>query len=206
VSEVDGPAPAGERTQRSAGMSAFWQVLRTVHIHLSLASFVLLLFFGVTGVLLVHADRWGLDFAHSEQRTGTLPAAVLASDRLAIAEQLRKQGAVGAVTDWDDRDEELRITFERPSQRCDALVKKPGGEYELTIESRGVWALFLDLHTGKGGDLWWIAIDLAGVLWVFVAATGLVLWLQLKKRRRVGAFWLVFGLAASWVLFALLAP
>jgi hypothetical protein len=62
------------------------------------------------------------------------------------------------------------------------------------------------LHTGKGGGAWWIAIDLAGVLWVLVAATGLVLWLQLKKRRRVGAFWLVVGTAAGALLFVLLAP
>ena len=31
--------------------SQFWQVLRTIHIHLSLASLVLLLFFGITGVV-----------------------------------------------------------------------------------------------------------------------------------------------------------
>jgi hypothetical protein len=33
-----------------------------------------------------------------------------------------------------------------------------------------------------------------------------VLWLQLKKRRRVGAFWLVVGTAAGALLFVLLAP
>jgi hypothetical protein len=91
-------------------------------------------------------------------------------------------------------------------QRCDARVGKQDGAMELTIESRGLWALFLDLHTGKGGGAWWIAIDLAGVLWVLVAATGLVLWLQLKKRRRVGAFWLVVGTAAGALMFVLLAP
>ncbi len=186
--------------------SKFWQVLRTVHIHLSLASFVLLLFFGISGVLLVHAAEWGLDLAQSDHRTATLSAAELGGDRLALVEALRKHGAVGAVTDFDEADDEIRVTFERPSQRCDARVGKPDGAMELTIESRGVWALFLDLHTGKGGGAWWIAIDLAGVLWALVAATGLVLWLQLKKRRRVGAFWLVVGTAAGFALFFVLAP
>jgi len=186
--------------------SKFWQVLRTVHIHLSLASFVLLLFFGISGVLLVHAAEWGLDLAQSEHRTATLSAAEFGGDRLALVEALRKQGAVGAVTDFDDGDEEIRVTFERPSQRCDARVGKSDGAMELTIESRGLWALFLDLHTGKGGGAWWIAIDLAGALWALVAATGLVLWLQLKKRRRVGAFWLVVGSAAAFALFFVLAP
>jgi hypothetical protein len=186
--------------------SKFWQVLRTVHIHLSLASFVLLLFFGITGVLLVHAAEWGLDLAHSEHKSATLAQAEFAGDRMLLVEALRKNGAVGAVTDYDDGDDEIRVTFERPSQRCDARVGKQDGAMDLTIESRGVWALFLDLHTGKGGGAWWIAIDLAGVLWVLVAATGLVLWLQLKKRRRVGAFWLVVGTAAGALLFVLLAP
>lgn len=186
--------------------SKFWQVLRTVHIHLSLASFVLLLFFGISGVLLVHAAEWGLDLAHSEHKTATLSREAYAGDRMALVEALRKHGAVGAVTDYDDGDDEIRVTFERPSQRCDARVGKQDGAMELTIESRGMWALFLDLHTGKGGGAWWFAIDLAGVLWVLVAATGLALWLQLKKRRRVGVFWLVVGTIAGVALFFWLVP
>ena len=51
--------------------SSFWQLLRTVHIHLSLASLVLLLFFGATGVMLVHAESWGLDLARSAEVRGT---------------------------------------------------------------------------------------------------------------------------------------
>ena len=98
------------------------------------------------------------------------------------------------------------MTFERPSQRCDARIDKTTGVFDLNIESRGVFALFLDLHTGKGGDLWWIAIDLAGVLWMLVAMTGLVLWLQLQKRRRVGLFWLGVGCLAGLLLFAALTP
>ncbi|MEQ1633802.1 MAG: PepSY-associated TM helix domain-containing protein [Planctomycetota bacterium] len=186
--------------------SAFWQVLRTVHIHLSLASFVLLVFFALSGVLLVHAESLGLDLAHADDKRGTIAESAVRTDRLVLVEALRREGAVGAVTDFDDGDDEIRVTFERPSQRCDARVEKSSGEFSLTIESRGLWALFLDLHTGKGGGLWWIAIDLAGVLWGLVALTGLVLWLQLKKRRRVGLFWLVVGLVASIALFAVLAP
>ncbi len=186
--------------------SNFWQVLRTVHIHLSLASFVMLLFFGISGVLLVHAAEWGLDLARSEHRTATFSAPEFTGDRLALVEALRRHGAVGAVTDFDDGEEEIRVTFERPSQRCDARIGKQDGAMELTIESRGAWALFLDLHTGKGGGAWWIAIDLAGVLWALVAATGLALWLQLKRRRVVGIFWLAFGTIASVALFFVLAP
>lgn len=187
--------------------SGFWQALRTVHIHLSLASFVLLLFFGLTGVLLVHAERWGLDLARAEQYRGTLDEAERKGDRLVLVEALRRVGAVGAVTDFDDQDGEVRLTFERPSQRCDGRVDRATGEFDLTVESRGAWALLLDLHTGKGGgEWWWIAIDLAGVLWLGVAATGFVLWLQLKKRRRAGLFWLVFGTVVGVLLVPLLVP
>ena len=186
--------------------SSFWQVLRTIHIHLSLASLVLLLFFGLTGVLLVHAEAWGLDLAQATEKHGPSAADVVAGDRLQVVEALRQQGAVGAVTDFDDGDAEIRVTFERPSQRCDARIDKTTGVFDLNIESRGVFALFLDLHTGKGGDLWWIAIDLAGVLWMLVAMTGLVLWLQLQKRRRVGLFWLGVGCLAGLLLFAALTP
>lgn len=187
--------------------SQFWQVLRTIHIHLSLASFALLLFFGLTGVLLVHAERWGLDLARAEEHRGTLSEAERDGDRLVLVEAMRRAGAVGAVTDFDDQDGEVRVTFERPSQRCDARIDRGSGAFDLNVESRGAWALLLDLHTGKGGgDWWWVAIDLAGLLWLGVSATGLVLWMQLKKRRIVGLFWLVFGLAVGVLLVPLLAP
>lgn len=187
--------------------SSFWQALRTVHIHLSLASLVLLLFFGVSGILLVHAERWGLDLASSKTVDGALSEAAVAGDRLAVVEALRREGAVGALSDYHADDDEIRATFERPSQRCDCVVDRATGRFELMIESRGAWALLLDLHTGKGGgDRWWIALDLAGGLWALVAATGLVLWLQLKKRRRAGILWLAVGTLASLALVAFLSP
>lgn len=184
----------------------FWRALRTLHIHLSLASLLLLLFFGVTGVLLVHASRWGLDLATSRTVHATVPPAVLAADRLAIVEHLRAHGAVGAVTDYAADAREVRVTFERPSQRGDALIALPSGELELTLESRGPWALLLDLHTGKAAGDWWLAIDLAGVLWTLVGITGLMLWLQLKKRRRVGIVWLVVGALAGGLGYWGLTP
>jgi hypothetical protein len=186
--------------------SRFWQVLRTIHIHLSLASLVLLLFFGVTGVLLVHADTLGIEIPRTERLEGTLSAEELRGDRLTIVEALRKHGAIGVVCDYEDADDQIRIQLDRPSQTCDATVDKQTGKFELAIVSRGVYGLMFDLHRGKGSHAWWFAIDLAGVLWIFVAITGLVLWMQLKKRRRVGLFWLFAGTVLSWICYIALAP
>lgn len=186
--------------------SRFWQVLRTIHIHLSLASLVLLLFFGVTGILLVHADSLGIEIPRTDRLEGTLSAEELRGDRLTLVEALRKHGAIGVVCEYEDADGEIRILLDRPSQTCDATVDRQTGKYELTIVSRGAYGLMFDLHRGKGSHAWWFAIDLAGVLWTLVALTGLVLWMQLKKRRNVGLFWLVAGSLLSWICYLVLAP
>ncbi len=91
-------------------------------------------------------------------------------------------------------------------QRSDAVVRLPDGDCELSLESRGAWAVLLDLHTGKAAGAWWVFIDVAGVLWALVATTGFVLWLQLKKRRNFGLFWIGIGTVASIVAFVLLTP
>ncbi len=184
----------------------FWRALRTLHIHLSLASLVLLGFFAVTGVLLVHANDWGLDVVTERTAAATMPPAIVGGDRLAIVEFLRDQGCVGGVTDYAAEPDELRVVFERPGQRCEANVHLPDGTCELSFQSRGRTALLLDLHTGKAAGAWWFAIDLAGLLWVLVTLTGFALWLQLKKRHRVGMLWLAIGGAASVVGYALLTP
>lgn len=180
-------------------------VLRTLHIYLTLASFALLLFFAITGILLVHSDALGLDAVQHATKEGTLPAATLANgDRLTIVEAVRRLGAFGQVESYEDADGEIRISFARPAGRAEATVTRATGAVALSTEVHGLWAVFGDLHKGKQSGPFWIVIDVAGVLWILAAVTGICLWWQLKKRRLAGVLWLVLGtlgsVAISWWL------
>ncbi len=184
-----------------------FQALRTLHIYLSLAGFALLLFFAVTGIVLVHSEAWGLEVATTRTVTGTVPTSMLdAGDRLALVERLRILGAAGALEAIETEAEQLRLVFARPGSRTEVTVSRQNGEVALAIESHGFSALLLDLHRGKQSGLWWIAIDVAGLLWVVSSLTGIVLWVQLKKRRVLGTLALLGGGVLSWLGYLLLAP
>lgn len=186
-------------------MRQLFAALRTLHIYLSLAGFVVLLFFAVTGVLLVHSEALGLQMATTRTVQAKVPGELLAGgDHLAIVERLRALGATGALTAYEDDPDQVHLVFERPSARTEAQVRKSDGQATLALESRGPWALFLDLHTGKSAGAWWIAIDAAGILWVLSSCTGIALWLQLRRRRAAGIFWLAVGCAAALAAYLLL--
>ena len=184
-----------------------FQALRTLHIYLSLAGFALLLFFAVTGIVLVHSESWGLEVATTRTVTGSVPTSLVETgDRLALVERLRTLGAAGALETLETEGEALRLVFARPGSRTEATVSRQNGEATLAIESHGFSALLLDLHRGKQSGRWWIAIDVAGLLWVVSSLTGIVLWVQLRKRRALGALALFGGLVVSWVGYLFLAP
>ena len=191
-------------------MSAFQRTfafLRTVHIYLTLASFVLLLFFAVTGILLVHSEALGLDAVQHATKSGTIaPDALARSDRLTIVEAVRKLGAFGQVEAYDAGEAEIRVSFARPAGRAEATIARDTGAVTISSEVHGIWAVLGDLHKGKQSGAFWIVIDLAGVLWSLAALTGIVMWWQLKKRRFAGVAWLGVGTLGSVLVAWWLTP
>lgn len=188
-----------------SALSRTFAILRTVHIYLTLASFVLLLFFAVTGILLVHSEMFGLDTVQHSTQTGTFERAVLdRGDRLTIVEKLRTLGAFGQVETYEDSDGEIHVAFARPAGRAEAVVVRATGGVTISSEVHGFLAVTGDLHKGKQSGPFWIVIDVAGGLWVLAALTGIVLWVQLKKRRLLGILWITLGtlvsVAVSWWL------
>jgi hypothetical protein len=182
---------------------------RTVHLYLTLLALALVLFFSVTGFMLNHEDWFVPATSFERTRTGTMPTEILAQpDRLAVAELLRKDyGAVGLVDSFETEEDRLRVVFKRPGTEVEALIQRESGEAEVTIRTRGVNAVLLDLHRGKStGAVWGVVIDVTCVVLLILAATGLVMWSSLKGRGRFGLWVLLGGTivsAAVALLFAL---
>lgn len=182
---------------------------RTVHIYLTLFSLVLMIFFALTGVMLVHGDRLGLFEPSMTQVTGTIPASMLTEpDRLAIVEYLRSSlGAAGAMQSFESDADELRVVFNRPSRRDEAIISRSNGDVTLEVEEHGAAAILTDLHKDfASGPWWWVVVDVAGVLMLLGSLTGLVLWCTLPRRRVPGLAFIACGTIASIVAYLVLVP
>ena len=186
---------------------------RWLHIYLSMISFVVVLFFSVTGLTLNHAS-W-FDGKQVEQKySGNVPIAwVNVADttqikKLEIAELLRKNyGIKGYVSDFLIDDDQCSVSFKGPGYTADAFIVRKTGKFELTELKMGLGAVMNDLHKGRdSGKGWGWLIDVSAVFLVIVSLSGLVMLLFLKKRKVSGLLIAVLGGAICWLIYYLLVP
>ena len=186
---------------------------RWLHLYLSMASFVILLFFAVTGITLNHTE-WFSDM----QQTRTLKGQVLAdwvngSDsssvkKLEIVEFLRKREKItGAVNEFTIDEYQCTISFNGPGYTADAFVNREDGSYEISETRTGIWGVLNDLHKGRDtGKTWAWVIDISAVLMVIVSITGLMMLFFLKKKRVAGFLVVVAGGLISYLLYVMFVP
>jgi len=183
---------------------------RSLHTYLSMLATVLFLFFGTTGFMLNHPGWFHLDDTRTVESSLTVPAGPIeAKDKLGVVEFLRAHGATGAVQpfDWPGEGEPFHIAFKSPHGQCDADITLPGGEAQLSVQTRGVAGLVTRLHTAKeAGPGWRLLLDATAILLVSVCVTGLILWQSLPKRRTVGLAGLVLSVLAVGLAYWLCVP
>ena len=213
--EPAGPATGRVRTIRpqrseSAAGSAwkrkthFW--LRWAHVYISMFSLLVMLFFGVTGITLNH-PTWGVGSSTSESFAGALPdlsGGAPEAQLLAISEFVRAQhGVKGQVIDFTGPDGagDGTISYRAPGYSADLFFSLSSGAYELTVNRDGLIAVMNELHQGReSGTAWRWVIDIAGVLLVVVALTGIGIQLFLRKRRTTALALSAVGAAVTLLL------
>jgi uncharacterized protein len=164
------------------------RVARWLHVYTSMIALLLVLFFGLTGITLNHPSwTFGASPTVSTQ-TGSLPFAVIKDGRvdfLSIAEFARSQYSVkGALANYEATTTDGVMAFKKPGYSADLLFKTDG-TYALNVEQQGFVAVMNDLHKGRDATSSWAwVIDVAAVFLVFIALTGLVMQMFLRKRRR----------------------
>lgn len=188
-------------------------VARWLHVQVSAASFVVVLFFALTGLVLNH-PKW---IAGPKRTTvyrsafdpeWTNPAGPSDVAKLDIVEELRSaHGVRGEVTDFNVDEKQCRISFVAPGYSAKALIDRRSGAYELTVVRRSLEALVSDLHAGRGGGpVWSFAIDLAAVLLTIGSLTGLALIFVLGQHRLSALLSLTAGGAMLCLLYAVWVP
>lgn len=198
-----------KKTVSWKGSMASWT--RWLHIYLSLFSFIIVLFFAVTGLTLNHTD-WFPDSTKITERDGKLNTLwVNQSDtakinKLAIVEFLRsKEKIQGMVNDFRVEDSEISISFQGPGYTADVFIDRQLGSFHLAETRMGVVAVVNDLHKGRDtGKSWSWVIDFSAIFMTVISLSGLILLLFLKKRRTNGLIWAFLGGIVSYLIYYLM--
>ncbi|MHA8107122.1 PepSY-associated TM helix domain-containing protein [Aquirufa sp. 5-AUSEE-100C1] len=181
---------------------------RWLHIYLSMFSFVIVLFFAVTGLTLNHLD-WFPEKESLEEVDGKLDASwVNGSDttlvkKMEIVELFRaKYGVNGLLNDFRIDETEVSVSFQGPGYTADVFIDRAKGTFHLTERTLGFVAWINDLHKGRDtGQGWKWVIDFSAIFMSLISLTGIILLLFLKKKRLNGIIWLVAGMAVVVLLY-----
>jgi hypothetical protein len=173
---------------------------RWLHIYLSMISFVIVLFFAVTGITLNHAE-W-FDGKQVEKKVdGNVPVAWVSPHdttqikKLEIVELLRKNYNIkGYVNDFRIEDDQCSVAFKGPGYSADVMINRKDGKFKLIEVKFGIVAVMNDLHKGRDtGKGWSWLIDVSAGFLTLVSLSGLTMMFFLKKKRVNGLLLAVLG-------------
>ena len=183
---------------------------RWLHVYLSMLSFLVVLFFSVTGLTLNHADWFDGKQVEQKYKGKLSPAWVTMKDtakirKLEIVEFLRKNYNIkGFVSDFLIQDDQCTVSFKGPGYSADAFISRKDGSFYLTQVKLGMVAVLNDLHKGRdSGKQWGWLIDISAIFLTIVSLSGLVMLFFLKKKRVSGLILLGIGMAICWLVYAL---
>lgn len=192
---------------------ALWQkrtagIARWLHIYLSMVSFVVVLFFAVTGLTLNHADWFGGQ-VKINKLAGTLnPRWVKTKDttavaKLAIVEFLRNKNSIkGSVSEFRIEDDRISVSFNGPGYAADTYIDRDNGRYKITETRFGLVAVLNDLHKGRdAGKGWAKVIDVTAILLTIISLTGIVMICLMKKKRFSGLLTVITGAAVIGLIY-----
>lgn len=183
--------------------------MRWVHVYVSMIAFVIIGFFGLTGLLLNHPSWLGGEDIVTSVEEGILPDSVRTEDGsvefLLVSEFLRSDvGIGGTVTNFDQIGNEGSINYTGPAYGASIRFDVETLEYSARITEEQFANAMRDLHTGSDTNTAWNwLIDISAGLLVLVAFSGLGIQLFMRKRRTKALLWLAAGaivaVAIGWL-------
>ena len=196
-------------------LNKLFMFMRLIHIYVSSALFLLLIFFCVTGITLNHPE-WFSNNARQQHKASTLP------DSVAIYQQQNRYHWLAQVSqhidekyglqhpksvEWDDEMTEVIFDFPVPAGYASVIVNYQSREVFVDFQQGGIVQLMNDLRKGRHtGDSWRWLIDGSAVLMIIFAISGLVLLYQNRRKRQTGSWLVLSGLLAPLFIYLLLVP
>lgn len=186
---------------------------RWLHIYLSMVSFVIILFFAVTGLTLNHVE-WFDGKEVIKKYNGQVPLKwvkvkdTAAIAKLEIVQYLKHTNHIkGDIGDFIIDDDQLTVSFKGPGYSADAFIKRDNGSYKITETSLGIFAVMNDLHKGRDtGTKWRMLIDVSAVFMSLLSLTGIIMICFMKKKRFSGFVLVIAGAVICYLVYYFLVP
>ncbi|MDB5144764.1 MAG: hypothetical protein JWQ66_3477 [Mucilaginibacter sp.] len=202
-----------EKAPKAVWKKRIASISRWLHIYLSMVSFVIILFFAVTGLTLNHAE-WFDGNGQIKKYDGKVQlkwikvkdTATIA--KLEIVQFLKHNHHIkGDVSDFIIDDDQCSVSFKGPGYSADAFINRDNGKYTITETSLGLVAVMNDLHKGRDtGKKWSYLIDIAAIFLTLLSLTGIIMICFMKKKRVNGFMLVIVGALLCYLVYYFLAP
>lgn len=179
---------------------------RTIHIYLSIALFVVLVFFSITGITLNHVDIFTAEPVITEIAVDSLPELPLDTEGLIadspeLAAFLQAEfGLNRAKASLTHEGSLLFVDYRGPGATAFVEIDQDQQKAFGEMSDYGLIAMLNDLHKARETDiLWKWILDTSSVLLIFFSIAGFVLLLPNNYRlKRVAAYTTIATLLVSF--------
>ncbi|RBW47988.1 peptidase [Psychromonas sp. B3M02] len=197
---------------------------RRLHIYVSMALLLVVLFFAISGITLNRPHLYTSDTPQVEQQFLVIPDTIFSieSSRLSVnksglldylSSQANLSGTPSSMHIFSDIEEgeilegEISLDYKGPGFNSTVFIDLVSREAEIESTHYGVVAVLNDLHKGRNsGQVWAWFIDISGFLMVFFALTGVCLLVPKKKSFSLGLKWMTFGSVVTLLIYLFAVP
>ncbi|PSV50137.1 peptidase [Photobacterium indicum] len=197
---------------------------RRLHIYISMALLLVVLFFSVTGITLNRPEIFVKSEPDSREQVLSLPADLFQSvkgpfvpNEPAIVDYLTKHAqlsgkpsALQVFTEIEDGElieGEISMDYKGPGYNVAVFIDMLAREAVVEKSHYGLVAVLNDLHKGRNsGDVWKWFIDITALLMVLFVLTGVCLLVPKKKTFNTAIKWTLFGSIISLLIFFVAVP
>ena len=197
---------------------------RRLHVYISMALLLVVLFFSVTGITLNRPELFEASKPNIKSHNPTLPSHLFSiqNDRLEpnaaafqsfLVEQAGVSGKPSGLDVYAEIEDgelvvgEVSMDFKGPGYNASVFADVVMQTIEVETTDYGVIALLNDLHKGRNsGEVWKWFIDITALLMIFFVITGVCLLLPKKKTLNTSIKWMLFGSALSWFIYFVAVP
>lgn len=196
--------PAPRITPMSARRARLLKWLRKTHGWIGLWGAALGLLFGVTGILQDHRAQLKIPAAQIQESTVQLQLPVPApASPAAMASWLQRELALGREANrvrveparrvaWGDRSvmqpAHWSLSFSSPKAGIQADYWLGNSHVTVKRSDHNLFGTLNNLHKGMGVGIGWILLaDSLGGSMVFLALSGVLLWMLVNRRRMIGS-------------------
>lgn len=197
---------------------------RRLHIYISMALLLVVLFFAITGITLNRPHLFVSKNAKIEQKTISIPKQLFSSDDGAftpdktgllryLAKQANLSGTASTMQIFSEVEDgvliegEISLDYKGPGFNSTVFIDLLNQQAEIETTHYGVIAVLNDLHKGRNsGQVWAWFIDISALLMVLFVVTGVCLLVPKKKSFSIGLKWTAFGSLLSLFIFLFAVP